>query len=81
MYDPQFFSVPRPEGFLLLVEKNFQLRGDPGLVVGIAACSLGRQGGLFTEFNVFCDAVRHAVDVLPMWLTKHIPASGLEAVM
>lgn len=56
------------------LSKYFQVTGDPGLVVREAAYSPGQQGGVFTEFDVFCDAVCHAVDVLPVWLTKHIKA-------
>ena len=57
--------VPWLGGLLLLVEKSFQVTGDPGLVVWEAADSLAWQEGAFTECDVFCDAVSRAVDVLP----------------
>ena len=47
----QFFPVPRPEGFLIIIKKYFQVTGDTGLVVREAVYSLGRQGGVFTEFE------------------------------
>lgn len=53
------------------MEKSFQVAGDPGLAVVRAADSLGWQGGVFTEFDVFSDVVSYAVIVLPMWITKH----------
>lgn len=66
LYPPDFLLVPQREGLLFLVEKSFQITDDSGHVVREAVDSLGWQGGVFIEFNIFCDVVSHAVDVLPM---------------
>lgn len=50
-------------------------------IVREAAYSPGWYGGMYTEVFVFCDAVRHAVDVLPMLSTQHIPVFWLKAVL
>ena len=60
LHSPHFFSVSRPEHPLLLVKKSFQVTGNPQLFVREAAYSPGWHGGVFTEPDVFCDAVSHA---------------------
>ena len=81
LHSPQFFPVSRPERPLLLVKKSFQVIGDPWLIIREAAYSPGWHGGVFTEPDVFCDAVGHAVEILSMWLNKYIPVSRLKAVL
>ena len=73
LHSPQFFPVSRPEHPLLLVKKSFQVIGDPQLIVREAAYSPGWHGDVFTEPDVFCDAVGHAVEILSTWLNKYIP--------
>lgn len=70
---PHFLLVPHPEG-LLLVEKSFQVIGDPGFVV----CS--KQPWL-AEFDVFSYAVSYTVNVLPTWITQHFTFCSLKAVL
>ena len=53
----QFFPNPRPEGFLLIIKKYFQVTGDTELVVREAVYSPGWQGGVFTEFDVALAAI------------------------
>lgn len=52
-----------------------------GPVVWEAANSFGWQGGVFTEFDVFCNAVSPAINVLPKWITKYFPVSRLKTVL
>ena len=75
----QFFPVSRPEHPLLLVKKSFQVIGDPRLIIREAAYSSGWHGGVFTEPDVFCNAVSHAVGIHSMWLNKYIPVCWLKA--
>ena len=81
LHSPQFFPVSRPERLLLLVKKGFQVIGDPRLIIREAAYSPGWRGDVFTEPDVFCDAVGHAVEILSMWLNECIPVSRLKAVL
>ena len=81
LYPPHFLLVPQAQGLLLLVEKTFQVTGDPWVSVWDAADNLGWQDGVFTEFDVFCDAISHTVDVSPMWITEHVPVSQLKTVL
>lgn len=77
---PQLISVPRPDGSLLLIQQILQAAGDPQFVVGVAA-GLGWQGGMFTGSDVFCDAVRDIIYVLPMEVREKIPIRCLKAVL
>ena len=81
LLSPQFFPVSRPERPLLLVKKSFQVIGYPWLIVRKAAYSPGWHGGVFTEPDVLCDAVGHAVKMLSMWLNEYIPVCQLKAVL
>lgn len=62
---------------LLLIEEDFQVTSDPGLVVWKAAYSPDWDVGLLTEVYLICDVV----DVVLMKITEHIPVSGVKPVL
>ena len=80
-HSPPFFPFSRPERPLFPVKKSFQVIGDPWLIIREAEYSPGWHGGVFTEPDVFCDAVSHAVEILSMWLNNSIPVCQLKAVL
>ena len=66
--------------YFFLVEKLFQVTGDPGFVIGEAPHCSGGDGVVHSDADIVSQTLSHGIDVISMWLIECIPVFSLKTL-